>query len=57
MSSTILVWVLMSFVNDWRSGAVQYSPPVATLEDCRRMQIHLKDTVIRTTCVQINLVK
>jgi len=58
MNEFILVWVLMVF--DPSRGALTYSPPVKTLEDCKRMQKFVdsrSDTFGANQCVQINILK
>ena len=63
MTVTVLVWVLMTSTM-YGSGMVSYSPPVATLADCQRLQdglvSRLKDPNDRdnskTQCIQINMV-
>lgn len=59
MMNFILVWVLMSV--GWGShDVVYYSPPVATLEDCQRLQAAQSEMYTRymkSKCVQVRLVK
>lgn len=61
MTVSALVWVLMVSTS-YGSGFVSYSPPVATLEDCQRLQNGLA-TVLKQPgqsskfqCIQINMV-
>jgi hypothetical protein len=54
----ILVWVLVSF-DSYASGLV-YSPPMQTLEDCKRLQevaMKLSQQYSKNTCVQINVLR
>lgn len=53
----ILVWVLVSF-DSYASGMV-YSPPMQTLEDCKRLQeVAMKLSQNgKNTCVQINVLR
>lgn len=52
--TSILVWYLVS-VSDggYNRGNVQYSPPLATLEDCQRIQKFVSSPVVYTQCVQV----
>lgn len=50
--TSILVWVLIAS-NTSYAGYVSYSPPVATLADCQRMQQAIPRN---SQCVQINMV-
>lgn len=54
--NTILVWVLMTVSH---SGAMlSYSPMVADLASCERMQQATRNTLIDfTKCVQISAIK
>lgn len=53
---TALVWVLMVSKQNY-SGMVSYSPPVATLADCERLQKHLDSHLMGDSkCVQVNMV-
>lgn len=55
---TALVWVLMVSKYNY-SGMVSYSPPVATLEDCERLQNNLDSDFKRfssSKCIQVNMV-
>ena len=55
MSAFILAWVLMN-MNGY--GAVSYSPPVKTVEDCQRLQKFLLERGVnaqRSQCIQINV--
>ena len=57
MTEFILAWVLMNINND---GAVTYSPPVKTVEDCQRMQKFILDRRYHqqdTQCIQVNVAK
>jgi hypothetical protein len=53
---TILVWLLVS-VSDgaYNRGTVTYSPPLATLEDCVRIQKNIQSNNMYTYCVQVNM--
>jgi hypothetical protein len=53
---TILVWLLVS-VSDgaYNRGTVVYSPPLATLEDCVRIQKNIQSNNVYTYCVQVNM--
>jgi len=53
--TTALVWVLMS-VNPLGNAAVTYSPPAATMEDCKRMQEFTIRNRVPSQCVQITMV-
>ena len=55
--NTLLVWVLITISN--ANYTVMYSPPVADLESCQRMEAFVKDPggVTKTKCVQIRLAK
>jgi hypothetical protein len=48
---TILVWYMISQVG---ASPYTFSPPVATLEDCKRMQS--ADKYLHSKCIQVNLV-
>lgn len=52
----ILVWILL-VSSSTQSGFVSYSPPVATLEDCQRLQNRL-DNYLKSSsaCIQINVI-
>ena len=55
MSSFILAWVLM---NMDAHGAISYSPPVKTVEDCQRLQKFILDRSYnhdRSQCIQVNV--
>jgi hypothetical protein len=55
MNAFILAWVLMN-MNGY--GAVSYSPPVKTVEDCQRLQKFLLERGVnaqRSQCIQINV--
>ena len=53
----ILVWVLVTF-DSYASGTV-YSPPMQTLEDCKRLQeaAYKLSRQERGQCVQINVLR
>lgn len=53
--TTVLVWFLI--VSVYGDNTVIYSPPVATVADCQRMQQAL-DKAVRyySQCVQVNLI-
>lgn len=53
--TTVLVWVLMS-VNTSGAAAVTYSPPVTTLEDCKKMQEFTIRNRVPSQCMQITMV-
>jgi hypothetical protein len=58
MSTTfILVWVLVSF--DSYASGLAYSPPMQTLEDCKRLQeVSMKlSHQNKNTCVQLNILR
>ena len=52
--NTILVWLLMT-VSDgvYNRGNVSYSPPLATLEDCQRIQKNIPSNEVYTQCIQV----
>ncbi len=52
--TTILVWYLIT-VSDGVSnrGNVQYSPPLATLEDCQRIQQFMPSYQVVSQCIQV----
>jgi len=50
---TILVWIL---VTSSYHVPVTYSPPIATLEDCQRMQKNIDKDIMTKVCVQVNMV-
>ena len=54
MSGAILVWVLVT-VSDgaYNRGNVTYSPPLATLEDCQRIQGFAQSNNVYTKCIQV----
>ncbi len=54
--STVLVWLLVT-VSDgaYNRGTVSYSPPLATLEDCVRIQKNVQSSVVYTHCIQVNM--
>ena len=57
MNTTILVWILMSSARPYSGSStktVQYSPPVAELVDCQRMQTAIDTDGAR--CVQVRMV-
>lgn len=55
--STLLVWVLMIAPYDSKTIHV-FSPQVATLEDCQRMQQFVKASSGRASqCIQIQVPK
>ena len=56
MNEFIFVWVLMVF--DPTHGALTYSPPVKTVEDCQRMQEFVRtrtENFGSLKCVQVNM--
>ena len=54
----ILVWILVS-VSDgtYNHGNVSYSPYLASIEDCVRLQKTVTGRDTRTQCVQVNVLK
>jgi hypothetical protein len=54
--NTVLVWLLVT-VSDgaYNRGTVNYSPPLATVEDCQRVQRHVQSSVVYTYCIQVNM--
>jgi len=53
--NTMLVWILLIAPYDGRSIHV-FSPPVATLQDCQRMQAFVKGSSGRASqCVQVKV--
>lgn len=52
--NTVLVWLLVS-VSDgaYNRGNVTYSPPLATLEDCQRIQRFIPQNRVETQCIQV----
>ncbi len=53
--NTMLVWILMIAPYDGRSIHV-FSPPMATLQDCQRMQAVVKESSGRVSqCVQVKV--
>lgn len=54
--TTILVWVLVT-AGGYNSNNLTYSPPMADLESCQRVQGYVKDTVHWSQCIQIRIVK
>jgi hypothetical protein len=57
MTTFVLAWVLVTF-DSFNSG-MQYSPPLHTLEDCKRLQEVRKQLKIdgRDQCVQLNVMR
>lgn len=54
--TTALVWVLVT-IGGYASNEVAYSPPIATYQDCKRMQdVVNKKGVHKATCAQVNIV-
>jgi hypothetical protein len=53
---TVLVWVLISIGGSVNSE-VTYSPPVADLESCQRLQKEVEKWARRTRCIQIRIPK
>jgi hypothetical protein len=52
--TSILVWYLVSISKgSYNMGNVQYSPPLATLEDCQRIQNFLDKYSAHTKCIQV----
>jgi hypothetical protein len=52
--TSILVWYLVSVSNGSSNmGNVQYSPPLATLEDCQRIQKFFEKYVVYSQCIQV----
>ena len=55
--NTILVWVLVS-VGSYGNHAVLYSPPMADLESCQRLEKVVREGKYNfTQCVQVRLPK
>jgi hypothetical protein len=57
--STMLVWILVT-VGGTNSNTPTYSPPMADLESCQRLQASTKlliDGPWRTQCIQIRIAK
>jgi len=58
MTEFILAWVLMNMDG---YGAISYSPPVKTLEDCQRIQKLILDnrrnSQHTSQCIQVNVVR
>jgi hypothetical protein len=57
MTEFILAWVLMCIDGH---GAISYSPPVKTVEDCQRMQKFINNrsySMQNTQCIQVNVVR
>jgi hypothetical protein len=54
MNEFILAWLLITTNG---SQLVTYSPPVATLEDCQRMQSFVTSRVWSHQCVQVRVMK
>jgi hypothetical protein len=59
--TSILVWVLIS-VGGYGSNQITYSPPMADLESCQRLQQAAKEVIsrpytIQSQCVQIRVPK
>ncbi len=52
--NTILVWVLVT-VGGYHSNQVTYSPQMADLESCQRIQQSIEKWAGRTQCVQIRI--
>jgi hypothetical protein len=54
--NTILVWLLVT-VSDgaYNRGTVTYSPPLATVEDCQRIQKNIQGNSAYTYCIQVNM--
>jgi hypothetical protein len=57
MTTFVLAWVLVTF-DSFNSG-MQYSPPLHTLEDCKRLQEVRKQLPIKgpDQCVQLNVMR
>ena len=56
MKSIFLVWVLITS-GGYNGNQLSYSPPVADLASCQRMQEMAKDSGARSRCIQIEIVK
>lgn len=53
--NTMLVWILLIAPYDGRT-VYTFSPPVATIEDCQRMQKFVKESTGRATqCIQVKV--
>jgi hypothetical protein len=58
MTTFVLAWVLVTF-DSYNSG-MQYSPPLQTLEDCKRLQEfrkQLKISGMNEQCIQLNVMR
>ncbi len=56
MTTFVLAWVLVAF--DSYNAGIQYSPPLHTLEDCKRLQEVRKQLKMgRDQCVQLNVMR
>jgi hypothetical protein len=57
MTTFVLAWVLVTY-DSFNSG-MQYSPPLHTLEDCKRLQEVRKQLTIKglDQCVQLNVMR
>ena len=58
MSITVMVWVMILSVTSSNGPGVMYSPAVATLSDCERLQGALSSDWLRerSKCVQVGMV-
>lgn len=57
--NTILVWVLIT-MGGYNSNTATYSPPLADLESCQRMQKAFNDMKIysgTSQCIQVKVIK
>lgn len=53
-----MVWLLVTISDGaYNRGTVSYSPPLATLEDCQRIQKSIESSQLYTRCVEVRKVK
>lgn len=56
--TSILVWYLVSISDGaYNRGNINYSPPLATLEDCQRIQKVVNSSVVYAHCIQLRKVQ
>lgn len=54
----LMVWLLVTISDGaYNRGTVSYSPPLATLEDCQRIQKSIESSQLYTRCVEVRKVK
>jgi hypothetical protein len=62
MMNTVLVWILVS-IGGYNTNTITYSPPMADLESCQRMQKSINDLYpggqprARVQCIQVKVLK